>query len=181
MQKHMGLIVVLSLAVITVAGCAPQEPPAGSQTTQTETAAPAVDGAKYLLASEPEGAKDVINVREAAADEEEITIVGRIGGDANPWVDGLAAFKIVDPSLKACSDIPGDQCPKPWDYCCETDKLPAATALVKFVNEQGDVVKSDARELLDLTELQTVVVHGKAQRDDAGNLTVLADGVFVRK
>jgi hypothetical protein len=30
-------------------------------------------------------------------------------------------------------------------------------------------------------ELSTVVIKGKAQRDDAGNLTVLANGVFVKK
>jgi hypothetical protein len=29
-------------------------------------------------------------------------------------------------------------------------------------------------------ELSTVVVKGKAKRDDAGNLTVLASGVYVR-
>ena len=96
-------------------------------------------------------------------------------------VKGLAAFSIVDQSLKACSDIPGDQCQKPWDYCCETSELPTSTALVKVVDESGDLVKADARELLDVKELSTVIVKGKAQRDDAGNLTVLASGVYVKK
>ncbi len=42
-------------------------------------------------------------------------------------------------------------------------------------------MKADARELLKVTELATVVVKGKAQRDDAGNLTILASGVYVKK
>ena len=42
-------------------------------------------------------------------------------------------------------------------------------------------MKEDARKLLDVKELSTVVVQGKAQRDDAGNLTVLATGVYVKK
>ncbi len=139
-----------------------------------------IDGAKFLLTSQPDGAEDVIKVREAAKDGDDVVIVGRIGGGENPWIEGRAAFSIVDGSLKACSDIEGDNCPQPWDYCCETAKLPASTALVKIVDENGDLVKADARELLKLKELQTVVVKGKALRDDAGNLTVLASGVYVR-
>ena len=43
------------------------------------------------------------------------------------------------------------------------------------------MVETDARKLFDVKELQTVVVRGKAKRDDKGNLTVLASSVFVRK
>lgn len=177
--------VLLVSAIVVGCGQGEQtsEKPAASapETATTTDAQHADDAGTYLLSSEPEGARDVIAVREAAGDDEDIVIVGRIGGSENPWVEGRAAFSIVDPSLKACSDIPGDSCPKPWDYCCETDKLPTSTALVKVVDGQGELVKSDARELLHVTELQTVVVRGKAKRDEDGNLTVLADGVYVRK
>ncbi|GAB5402397.1 MAG: hypothetical protein Aurels2KO_06280 [Aureliella sp.] len=140
-----------------------------------------IDGAPFLLAAEPEAAQNVIQAREVAGDGDEVVVVGRIGGSANPWIDGRAAFSIVDGSLKACTDIPGDNCPKPWDYCCETSKLPGATALVKVVDKNGDIVKADAKTLLNVKELSTVVVQGKAQRDEAGNLTVLATGVFVKE
>ncbi len=53
--------------------------------------------------------------------------------------------------------------------------------MIKVVDDAGSLLKADARELFKLKELQTVVIRGKAQRDEAGNLTVLADGVFVRK
>src|SRR3990172_11878487 len=166
-NKSVTFAVVLLLGGLVVTGC-------------TQNAKPAVDGSKYLLKSEPTGAKDVIKARGEAKNEAEIVVVGRIGGGTNPWVDGRAAFTIVDPSLKACSDIPGDACETPWDYCCETDKLPASTAFVKVVDEAGNIVKADARELLKVKELQTVVVRGKAQRDAACNLTVIASGVYVR-
>ena len=146
----------------------------------TSTSESTNDGAKFLLTSEPAAASDVITAREVAGDGDEVTIVGRIGGSMDPWIDGRVAFSIVDNSLKACSDIPGDNCPQPWDYCCETSKLPTATALVKLVDEKGDLVRGDAKGLLDVKELSTVVVQGKAKRDDAGNLTVLATGVFVK-
>lgn len=41
-------------------------------------------------------------------------------------------------------------------------------------------MKADARKLLNVKELSTVVVKGEAQRDEAGNLTVLASGVYVK-
>ena len=150
-------------------------------TVNTSDAASRPDGSAYLLASAPEGAKDVIAVREAAADGDDVLVVGRIGGSKNPWIEGRAAFSIVDNSLKACSDIPGDGCQMPWDYCCETPKLPASTALIKIVDKNGDLVEADARELLDVKELSTVVVQGTAKRDDSGNLTVLATGIYVEK
>jgi hypothetical protein len=171
MEKEMMKLVCCLGLVAAFAGCAKESP--------VETAAP-VDGSKYLLSAEPEGAQDVIKVREEAKEGDDVLIVGRIGG-GKPWVDGRAAFTIVDGSLRACSDIPGDKCKTPWDYCCESSKLPKSTALVKVVDENGDLVKADARELLDVKELSTVIIKGKAQRDDTGNLTVLADGVFVKK
>ncbi len=139
-----------------------------------------LDGSKYLLGGEPAGAKQVIAARAEAKDGDPIVVVGRIGGSGNPWIEGRAAFWIVDGSLKACSDIPGDMCETPWDYCCETHQLPNATLLVKVLDDSGDIVKAGARALLNVQELSTVVVQGTAQRDDSGNLTLLASGVFVK-
>lgn len=163
---------MILVACVALVGC--------SQDSETSTSTP-IDGTKFLLTSEPSDALDVITVREAAKDGDDVVIVGRIGGSGDPWVSDRAAFSIVDNSLKACSDIPGDECPQPWDYCCETHKLPTATALIKFVDESGSLVKAGAKELFGVKELSTVVVQGKAKRDEAGNLTVLATGVFVKK
>ena len=175
------LVISSSLALfVAAAGCS------SSSSTPETSAAPtpttSIDGSAYLLDAEPQGAADIIQIREAAADSDDVVVVGRIGGSHNPWVEGSAAFSIVDRSLKACSDIEGDQCPAPWDYCCESaDNLAASTALVKLVDENGQLVKTDARELLNVKELQTVVVRGKAKRDDAGNLTVLASEIYIKE
>ncbi len=58
--------------------------------------------------------------------QQDVVVVGRIGGRVNPWVKGTAAFPIVDRSLKPCNEIEGDTCETPWDYCCEAE-LPKAT------------------------------------------------------
>ena len=53
--------------------------------------------------------------------------------------------------------------------------------MVKVVDATNALVKTDAKRLLGVKELSTVVVQGKAQRDDAGNLTVLATGIYIEK
>jgi hypothetical protein len=143
-------------------------------------AGPSAEGKAFLLAAEPADATAIVDAKASAKSDDDVVVVGRIGGDVNPWVEGRAAFSLVDLSLKACSDIPGDGCPTPWDYCCETDKLGKARTLVKLVGADGKPLASDARQLLGVKELQTLVVKGKAQRDDAGNLTILASGIYIR-
>lgn len=177
MKKVVYLILVSFTAVLAL-GCS------DSSVTAPPVSQSNVDATPYLLASEPDGGLDVIAARESAKDEESIVVVGRIGGGLNPWIESRAAFQIVDASLLACSDETPDgetcSCPTPWDYCCETDKLPNAMALVRFEDKQGKVVMADARSLFGVKELQTVVVKGIAKRDDVGNLTIIADGIFVK-
>ncbi len=135
---------------------------------------------KFVVKEEPKGAANVIATREKAKDKDEVVVVGRIGGRTNPWVKGAAAFSIVDTSVKACNELPGDTCPTPWDFCCESN-LPTKTLFVTLVDEKsGQTIKQDARELLKLRELQTVVVQGKARRDKNGNVSIAASKVFIR-
>ena len=136
------------------------------------------EGDAYKLDEPPKDAHDVIALRKDAEDKQDVVVVGRVGGRPNPWIKGTAAFSIVDRSLKPCNEIEGDTCKTPWDYCCETD-LPKATVLVMFVDGEGKIVKQDARELLGVKELDTLTIVGKAKRDKAGNVTVLASKVFV--
>jgi hypothetical protein len=135
---------------------------------------------ELLLKSEPADAKTVIEARKALKDGDDVVVTGRIGGAVDPWVEGRAAFSIVDQTLIPCSERPGDSCTTPWDYCCDTDRLPQSLATIKFVDGQGKTLSTDARKLLGVKELQIVVVKGKAKRDDAGNLTVLATGLFAK-
>jgi hypothetical protein len=133
---------------------------------------------QYLLDKEPERAVDVMALRSDVKDLEDVVVIGRIGGRENPWVNGTAAFPIVDRSLTPCSEIEGDTCATPWDYCCESN-LADATVLVMFVDEDGKAIKQDPRELLHVKELQTVTVQGRAKRDEAGNVTILASKLHV--
>jgi hypothetical protein len=132
--------------------------------------------ADYLAASEPAGAVGVAEAKKGS--DESITVIGRIGGSEKPFVDGLAAFTIVDPQIEPCGKEEG--CPTPWDYCCAQDKMKDNLATVKVVDTKGSVVAGNAKEMLKLKELSTVVVQGKRQADAEGNLTILASKVFVK-
>ena len=140
-----------------------------------------IDATPYLLKELPETAQEVKAIHEGAEETGEVVLVGKIGGSLNPWIEGRAAFNIVDRSVKSCSDIEGDNCPTPWDYCCTRDDLPGATALVKVVGEDGRLLATDARRLFGVKELQTVFVRGTARKDEKGNLVVLASHLWVKK
>ena len=172
MSKLLWSVSVLSVAVLLFAGCSQstQVPESAAQT------APSGDAA-YLLVEKPEHAQGVTEVRKNGNAAEEVIVEGRIGGSENPFVDGIAAFTIVDPAVPYCAADEG--CPTPWDYCCNTDKLKESSALVKIVGVDGMPVSKDARELLGVKELSRIVVRGKAQRDAEGNLTVLAEKVHI--
>lgn len=169
MMKCLCNVVLGLIAVAAFAGCGKPE---------EKTAASSSSASPYRATSEPAGATDILVAKETVKDGDEVTIAGRIGGDEKPWVDGIAAFTVVDLSLKPCDEQEG--CPTPWDYCCEVDAANKGKAMVKVVDANGKPVATDARELLAVKELNTVVVRGTAKRDEAGNLTILAQEIFVR-
>ncbi|QEG38422.1 hypothetical protein UC8_03790 [Roseimaritima ulvae] len=173
MMKLMNVALVASIALAV--GCRPAEV---ATTPDTDSAAPAAAGSEYLVDSEPAGAVGVGQARQDSENDQAVTLVGIVGGSTKPFVDGLAAFTIVDPKVPYCAADEG--CATPWDYCCETEAVKDNIATVKVVDAEGKPVATDARELLKVKELSTVVVEGTAQRDDQGNLSVLAKKVYVR-
>lgn len=131
--------------------------------------------ANYLLSTKPAAVRGVAEARQECADDELVAVEGRIGGVRKPFVDGIAAFTLIDSKLNWCADSEGSA--TPWDYCCsdKTGKLAAVT----IIGADDQPVAKDARELLGVKELSKVVVHGAAKRDDQGNLTILARKVYV--
>ena len=178
----MKIRVVFALCVaagLTLAGCSGDvSPPADTRSNATLSAD---EAAQYLLAEAPGEAVEVMAARESAGDGDEVIVVGRIGGSKSPWIDGRAAFPIVDRSVKACNEISGDRCPTPWDYCCQLDLLARGTALVKLVDADGRALAFDARAIPGVTELAAVVVKGTAHRDEAGNLTITANRIYIQE
>jgi len=123
---------------------------------------------------EPGEPISVGEARQSAQHDQPIYIAGRIGGTAQPFVKGLAAFTLVDLSIPDCC---GDDCTTPE---CSPEELANHIATVKFVDSNGKPLTTDARQLLNVKEKDSVVVQGRVQRDQHGNLAVLADKIFIR-
>lgn len=171
MKKLTLGVLALFVPMAFLVGCAEKK--------KTETADSTPADATYVAASEPAGAVGVGDARTSVKDAEDVVLVGRIGGSVKPFVEGMAAFTIVDPKVPHCA--PDEGCPTPWDYCCSQDAVKDNIAMIKIVDKDGNPVSQDAGPLLGVKELDMVVVQGKAKRDKEGNLSVLADQVFVKK
>ena len=132
----------------------------------------------FYLAQEPAGAVDITGAHASAKDGDSIVVRGVVGGAAEPFVEGLSAFTIVDLALEnTCVTNTKDHCETPWDYCCaDPASLIKSSATIEVV-EDGALLETTARQFHGLDHLKTVVVQGTAKRDAQGNLTVLATGL----
>jgi hypothetical protein len=135
---------------------------------------------RFALATEPPSPIPVSEARARARTGDSLVVVGRVGGAKKVFVDGAALFTLVDPSLPACGEGRADDCHTPWDYCCnDPAELAAHTLTVEF-SDGGTLLKQNPRGFHGLDHLKTVVVQGSARKDEAGNLTLVATGIFVR-
>ncbi len=175
-MKVLVFAFVSAVTLATTSGCGQAS---GSASSVARTSID-VDGSRFRLSEEPDGAVGVIDARESAEDGAPLVLVGRIGGAAKPWVEGRAAFTLLDASMSivAEGEDSGEEEVCMGD-CCATERL-SCTTLVKVVDEQGKLVPVDSRELLGLKESDMVVVTGTAKKDQSGNFTMLASGVYVR-
>jgi hypothetical protein len=170
----------LLIATITVvAGCSASgtSGEGGSQSARL-----AASRAKFVLATEPAGVLPISLAREDISPDHDVVLLGRIGGVAEPWQQGQAAFVMVDPAAAAAA---GDShaCTDPGCPFCNKDRETDAEslALVQFVDEGGKVVPLDARELFAIESDQLVVVRGRASINELGHVVVAANGIFVRR
>jgi hypothetical protein len=168
---------LISAAAVGLFGCGQKSAPNATSSASSVN----IDGSKFLLVDEPEEAMGVIEARESAENGAPIVVVGRIGGAANPWIEGRAAFMLLDASMAMVTegedDEEGELC---TGDCCAADRA-GCTTLVKVVDAEGKVIAADSRQLLGLSADDTVVVRGKANKDESGNFVVLAEGIYVRR
>lgn len=192
--SHVAILVPLVIAVV---GCK-------KASKGPDPAFVAAERAKLLLAEEPTNAVDVLALRTALLEDaaedgpigpKETVVVGKLGGVANPWKSaephypwskGKAQFFIADiPASQEASEHShahqqedGHDCP----FCAGSQPI-NVVALVRFLGENGQPLRIDARELFDLTGDETVVVRGSATasgRSDKDVLILDADGCYVR-
>lgn len=133
-----------------------------------------------FVEKEPDGAKSPEEVKASAKPGDKIAIRGRIGGSANPFVEGRAVFTLIGAGLKACSDNPDDKCATPWDYCCETAAdIARHSAMVQVVDAAGMPLRTGLKGVNGLKELSQVTVEGVVQQAKDKILIVNAKAIHV--
>lgn len=170
-----SLPVIGSAGLLSLNGCGG----GGDEETVAKRTGPSETGKPFMVKSAPLNPQNVHEVLASANDGDEVVAIGRVGGRVNPWVKGLAAFNFVDVSQVACNEIPEDPCPTPWDFCCAPD-LKENRILVQVPDESGDPIAKDAKSMLGLLELDTLVISGKVSKDDNGNVILLLSQAFIK-
>lgn len=171
-RTALTLACLAPLAALTLTACDKPAPSA--------SATPGVDPEPiaWLLTDAPAGALTVADIKPTASEGDAVVLRARIGGRRDPITPGAAVFSVVDPAVPSCDQIPGDNCPTPWDYCCEPrESLTANAATVQLVDADGKPVQADltAAGLEPLDEI--VVVGTVGPRPSEQVLTIRATGI----
>ena len=135
--------------------------------------------AKYVLDEEPSGAIGVLDLRENIVGQQEVLLVGQIGGIVDPWSRGQASFVITDPIATIDGEGHPESCGCP--FCKEATDQTEGLALVQFIDAHGSVLQMDAQRLFGIQKDQVVVVLGQAELNQLGHLVVSASGLYVRR
>ena len=103
-----------------------------------------------------------------------VTVTGRVGGRMEPVSAEAGMFVIMDTAVPSCADLHGDQCPTPWDYCCEPpESMRSAMATVD--------ASAAGIDFASLSPLATVVIRGTVDESaTAEAFVVRADAIEVR-
>ncbi len=173
-----AMIPVLVLALV-MSGCE-KSPSSGGE--KGDVAVSPLLPAGFFLASAPSGVKEVIAAKKAAKPGERIVVHGRVGGSKEPMAAERAIFTIMDLGLQPCGVGKMDNCPTPWDYCCDPrEEITKNIATVQVVDSAGRPLKAGLQNMGKLTPLAEVVVEGQVATGSTGDsLVVNASGIFVK-
>lgn len=113
-----------------------------------------------------------------AAAAEPVVVIGRIyAGDLEPWDAGKASFLLAElPAEGHGEGHDADNCP-----FCKRRAAQAPTAIVQFLDDHGQLIAHDARQLFDLKKNDVVTVRGQAIRGELNSLVLTADAIFVHR
>jgi hypothetical protein len=178
MPRH--LVAILSLSALALVAC--DKKPVAATPPKTNAPAAATLPQGLILTAAPANAQSITEAKATAKPGDTVTIHGRIGGSDEPFIARRAVFTVVDASMPACSDNPGDSCKTPWDYCCEdSTDLAKKTATIQIVGTDGQPLKTDVKGAAGLEPLAEVFIVGKVRPRDNGDILVVdATGLYAR-
>lgn len=163
MLRSFASCIALFLFAFAFAGCAKFD--AGSVAADP----------RFLLPAAPASSVGVNELKEKVKSGDQVSVSGRVGGGVKPWIEGRAAFVLVD----SYAPLPSAECGPDCPHCAA--EIAASSMVVKFLDENGKTIAVDSRQLLGVKEEEEVIVNGVATRDEQGNVALTATGIFIKR
>lgn len=172
----MGLV---AAGALWASGCDKSAPTSGAA---SDVAVSPLLPKGFFLAGAPDEVKDVIAAKKGAKPGDRIVVRGRIGGSKEPMAAERAIFTIMDLGLQPCGAGKMEECPTPWDYCCDPrEEITKNIATVQVVDASGRPLKAGLKNMGKLKPMAEVVIQGRvAGGTSADSLVVDATGIFVK-
>jgi len=139
--------------------------------------------ASLVLTSAPDNAIDIADLRKSGKPGDTVIFTGNVIGSHSVFMDGRAVMIMGDPKkITSCNLIPGDECPTPWDVCCDDhDAIKASIITVQVVDEAGKPLMTGLKGLGGLKELSALTIIGRvAENSNESNMLINATGIFVK-
>lgn len=169
------------LACITLAlascGDSNKAPAANTETSSTTSSVE-----QLIVSEKPADAQTIAQVRSSFEVGQKVTFEGKVMGHKDPFVAGRAMVVLGDPSkLTSCDLKDCDQCPTPWDVCCDDpDDIKKFTATVQVVDAKGAPLKQGIKGLKGIAELSTLTITGTiAEGSNENNLLINASSIYL--
>jgi hypothetical protein len=167
--KHYPNIIRLFILSILIAfsGC--------SENSQTEpTSKKALLPDNFIANDDIGSSLGVKNARDANHKNQILVVEGFIGGMKNPFTANRAMFVLGDDSLETCDEKPGDNCPTPWDVCCEDrQKIVASTISVQIIDHNGTIIDGTLEGVNGIKAGKRVKVKGRVSNKSTAQSFIL--------
>ena len=175
-KTKIAMLAMFGVALAALTAC---DKPKPSETTAS-TNADAIPK-KVFLSKRPADAPMLREVKASSQVGDQVVFEARVGGRMDPFVEGMAIFLTADPRLISCDQRPGDNCPVPYDYCCEdAEALKAGTATVQILNGDGVPYPVSVQGQGGIEPLKTIIIEGTvAEKDAKGMFVVDASNIWV--
>ena len=135
----------------------------------------------FIVESGLGDALSVNDVRKNISSSKELVVEGFIGGRKRPFTKNSAVFILGDNSLETCDEIAGDNCPTPWDVCCEDKKRVAeSTMSVQLLDTNGSLIFGTLEGLAGLKAGARIKVRGSLdEKSSTRSLIINAKNIQV--
>ena len=124
----------------------------------------------------------VIDLVTTKGNGDQVIVLGRIGGRAEPFAKNRAMFQLIDDSLESCIDLGDDRCPTPQDYCCTPpETIEESSVTVQVLGTNDKPLPMGLEGLDGLESLSTLIISGSVSKSDDGSTMITAERIMVAK